>query len=89
MTRMGRFVAIAAAAAGLAASGAGTSSAECIQAGGIGTGVTTDIATFMANKALANSIENWGGKPAGKASLKCESSAVVVTNCTASQRACK
>jgi hypothetical protein len=76
-------------AAVIFAATAGAASAECLKVSGLGTGLTPDIAQFMANKALKDSIANRGLKSAGKSSMSCNSSMVVVTNCTAAQRACK
>ena len=64
-------------------------SAECLKVSGLGTGVTEGIAHFMANKALKDSIAKRGLKSAGSQSMSCDASMVVVTNCTAQQRACK
>lgn len=64
-------------------------SAECLKVSGLGTGVTEGIAQFMAAKALKDSIANRGLKSAGDQSMSCTANLLVVTNCTASQRACK
>jgi hypothetical protein len=64
-------------------------SADCFKVSGLGTGVTDPVAQFMANKALKDSIANRGLKASGAQSMTCDSSAIVVTNCTAQQRACK
>ncbi|MEQ1578620.1 MAG: hypothetical protein ABL894_13325 [Hyphomicrobium sp.] len=67
----------------------GTASAECFKVSGKGTGVTEGIAQFMANKALNDSIAKRGLQASGSQSMACDASMVVVTNCTAQQRACK
>jgi hypothetical protein len=64
-------------------------SAECLKVSGLGTGVTEGIAQFMAAKALKDSIANRGLRSAGSQAMSCNASMVVVTNCTAVQRACK
>lgn len=71
------------------ASFGGAASAECMKVSGLGTGVTEGIAQFMAGKALKNAIAKRGLKSAGNQSMACDASLVVVTNCTAQQRACK
>jgi len=50
--------------------------------------VTQDLAKFMANAALKNSISGMGAKPAGQISMNC-SGTVGMTSCKAFQRACK
>lgn len=76
------------AAALISLSGA-AASAECLKVSGLGTGVTEGIAQFMAAKALKDSIANRGLSAAGKQSMACTANMVVITNCTAAQRACK
>jgi len=68
---------------------AGGASAECFKVSGLGTGATESIAQFMAAKALKDSIANRGLKSAGTQTMTCDTSLVVVSNCTAVQRACK
>lgn len=60
----------------------------CFLAGGEATMVTEDLAKFMANAALNNSIKGAGAKAAGAAKMTCKSAAVG-THCLAQQRACK
>jgi hypothetical protein len=67
----------------------GAASAECYKVSGLGTGATEGIAQFMAAKALKDSISNRGLRVAGSQSMACTANMVIVTNCTASQRACK
>lgn len=67
----------------------GAASAECYKISGLGTGATEGIAQFMAAKALKDSIANRGLSAAGKQSMACTANMVVITNCTAAQRACK
>ncbi len=68
---------------------AGAASAECMKVSGLGTGVTEGIAQFMAAKALKDSIAKRELASSGAQSMSCDASMVVVTNCTATQRACK
>jgi hypothetical protein len=75
----------------LAIAGAATwSSAEagCRRAGGVATMVTYDLAVFMANAALKNSISDHGERPAGPVQLKCTDD-TLTTTCTARRQACK
>ncbi|MGD9804484.1 MAG: hypothetical protein AB7E80_13890 [Hyphomicrobiaceae bacterium] len=62
--------------------------AGCVLAGGEATMITSDLAKFMANAALKNSIAGMGAKPAGKIKMTCKDS-VASTHCIARQRACK
>ena len=66
------------------------SSAEagCRRAGGVATMVTYDLAVFMANAALKNSIADHGERPAGPVKLKCTDD-TLTTTCTARRQACK
>ena len=61
---------------------------KCVLAGGEGNGITPDVAKFMANAALNNSMTAAGLKPAGAVSYDCTYT-LVVSTCTAKQRACK
>ena len=61
---------------------------SCVRAGGEATMVTQDLAKFMANAALKNSISGMGAKPAGQITMNC-SGTVGMTSCKAFQRACK
>lgn len=69
--------------------GAGTAAAagKCVKAGGQADMVTEDLARFMANAALQNSIKGMGAKPVGPVSMKCGPG--VPVNCKATQKACK
>jgi len=64
--------------------------AQCMRAGGWGTGVLEPVASFMAQAALKNQAKAWGGDAVkvGKISEKCEWKAVSF-ECTAQARACK
>ncbi len=62
--------------------------AKCVMAGGTATGLTQDIAKTMATNALNQSIGSYGGKAAGKVAMKCDAN-MVMSTCTAKQRACK
>lgn len=60
----------------------------CVRAGGEATMVTADLAKFMANAALENSIKAKGLKAAGPVKMTCKAPAPL-TYCLAEQRACK
>lgn len=63
---------------------------QCIKAGGVGNGVTTDIAKFMAEAATKNQAKAWGGDSVKISNLatKCGDT-FPVYQCTASAKACK
>lgn len=69
--------------------GAGPAAAagKCVKAGGQADMVTEDLARFMANAALQNSIKGMGAKPVGPVAMKCGPG--VPVNCKATQKACK
>jgi hypothetical protein len=50
--------------------------------------VTKDLAIFMANAALKNSIADHGERPSGAVQLKCTDD-TLTTTCTARRMACK
>jgi hypothetical protein len=77
--------------AGLSLAGIGeAAAAQCIKAGGWGTGVLEGFASFMAEAAMKNSAKAWGGDAVkiGKVDEKCEWKTVAF-ECTARARACK
>ena len=61
---------------------------SCVMAGGEATMVTADLARFMANAALNNSMKDKGLKPTGAVKMKCNDPNPL-TYCIATQRACK
>ena len=61
--------------------------ATCAQYGGDATMITEDLAKFMANAALGNSIKAAGATASGAVKMTCASSGLVT--CQARQRACK
>jgi hypothetical protein len=87
---MTRFVAVALIAGLSLAPVGGAAAAQCIRAGGWGTGVMESCATFMADAAMKNQAKAWGGASVkiGKVSRKCEWKARAF-ECTAFARACK
>jgi hypothetical protein len=88
-TKPAAIVAVAALAATAIASGAlAQKKGNCVLAGGEATMVTEDLARFMANAALKNSISGMGAKAAGQAKVTCKGAALG-TYCIARQRACK
>ena len=60
---------------------------KCVRAGGEGSNLLPDVAKFMANAALKNSIAAHGWKPAGKIKQTCKSNGIMTT-CVSRQRAC-
>ncbi|HEX5957893.1 MAG TPA: hypothetical protein VFY92_04460 [Hyphomicrobiaceae bacterium] len=89
---MKRFVPVALVAAGLCFASVGNASAatKCIRAGGWGTGVMENFASFMAKAAMKNSAKAWGGDTVKitKVTEKCEWKTLAY-ECTAYARACK
>ena len=81
----GGFVAAGLAVA-MAASGA--TAGPCYNAGGSATMVTTDLAKFMAEAALKNSIAGHGWKASGPIKMECKDDGLT-TSCTARRLACK
>jgi len=75
------------AAAGLAMAST-EASARCVMAGGQATMVTLDLAKYMANAALKNSIKAHGWTAHGAVKVKCDASSVGLPHCLARQRAC-
>jgi hypothetical protein len=87
---MNRFVPIALAGAlGLASIG-NAAAAQCIRAGGWGTGVMQNFASFMAQAAMKNQAKAWGGDSVkiGKTDETCAWKTLAF-ECTARARACK
>jgi hypothetical protein len=86
---MKRFVSVAL-VAGLSLATIGSAAAECIRAGGWGTGVMESFASFMSNAAMKNQAKAWGGESVKitKVSQKCEWKALAF-QCTTFARACK
>lgn len=82
-------VALSLAVAAFAAATISNAEAGCRRAGGVATMVTKDLAVFMANAALKNSISDHGERPAGPVQLKCTDDTLVTTTCTARRMACK
>lgn len=63
-------------------------SSHCVRAGGEATMITEDLAKFMAQAALKNSIAGMGAKPVGPINLKCTTGSGL-PYCIARQKACK
>lgn len=61
---------------------------SCVLAGGEATMVTKDMAVFMANAALNNSMKAKGLTAVGKAKVTCKDPSPL-TYCLAQQKACK
>jgi hypothetical protein len=62
--------------------------AGCRLAGGEATMITKDLAVFMANAALKNSIADHGERPKGAVALSCKDD-TFTTTCHARRQACK
>ena len=90
MTILGRVVLPAAVAGAILMIGSPAHAASCIKAGGWGTGVLENFASFMAEAAMKNQAKAWGGDAVkiGKVSKACEWKTVGY-ECTAHARACK
>jgi hypothetical protein len=78
----------AALAASLALAISSAAQADCKLYGGIGNGLTEDLAKFMADAAVKNIIENKGLKPTGEIKHTCKS-ATLGSECTARQQGCR
>lgn len=61
---------------------------SCVLAGGEATMATIDLAKFMANAALENSIKGKGMTASGPVKMKCNDPSPL-TYCIARQKACK
>ncbi|MGL4398041.1 MAG: hypothetical protein ACRCS9_16010 [Hyphomicrobium sp.] len=90
---MKTFLVIAATAAGMMAASAGAMAGheaghgKCVMAGGEATMVTEDLAKFMAEAALKNSMKAHGWTPSGSVQMKCDSPNGL-PHCMARQKAC-
>jgi hypothetical protein len=62
---------------------------QCFAAAGDGTAITGDLARTNAKQALDNVIAKQKGKAVGKVKYDCTTTAAIVSNCRASQRACR
>ena len=72
----------------LGAMAATSAEAGCRFAGGEATMITKDLAVFMANAALKNSIADHGERAKGAVSLSCKDD-TFTTTCHARRQACK
>jgi hypothetical protein len=79
---------LALAAMGVSGLATGSAHAECKNLAAVGTGLTQDIAKFMADAGLKNIREDRGYKPGGAVSYKCTPGAIAI-DCSARQRVCK
>ena len=62
--------------------------AGCVIAGGQATMVTLDLAQYMANAALKNSINAHGWRARGAVRTRCDTSSVGLPHCVSRQKAC-
>jgi hypothetical protein len=67
---------------------AGAAEAKCVMAGGEATMVTEDLAKFMAEAALKNSIAAHNWKAAGPITMKCDAPNGL-PHCKATRKACE
>ena len=91
MSSFNRIAAVGALAAGIALSANAAmaqAKGKCVLAGGTATMITEDLAKFMAEAALKNSISGMGATASGKIAMTCKPE-TGLSNCTARQRACK
>jgi hypothetical protein len=88
MNHFARATALCTLAAALAAHTSAAHAKSCVMAGGTATMITEDLAKFMAEAALKNSISGMSAKAEGKMSMSCKAE-TGLTNCTAKQKACK
>ncbi len=89
MFRIAKLTTILVAAAGVASLSTGAMAAgSCVMAGGEATMLTSDLAKFMANAALKNSISGKGLKASGEVKMTCKDG-VANVYCIAKQKACK
>ena len=90
MRRLTGIAALCAVAAGVAMTTAPSiaDAKSCVLAGGTATMITEDLAKFMAEAALKNSISGMGANRVGTVAMTCKPE-TGLTNCTARQRACK
>jgi hypothetical protein len=85
---MVRGLVLAAAVFALSAPVSAAAKKSCVLAGGDATMITEDLAKFMANAALGNSIKGMGATAAGDVKMPC-TGPNPLTTCQARQRACK
>ena len=83
---LARFASVALVATAMVAPSANAKT--CVLAGGEATMVTKDLADFMANAALKNSMKDKGLTPQGAVKLTCNAPSPL-TYCLAQQKACK
>lgn len=91
MSRIAKLTTMIAAAAGVAAlstAAVAQKAGSCVMAGGEATMITSDLAKFMANAALKNSISGKGLKASGEVKMTCKDG-VASVYCIAKQKACK
>ncbi|MEQ1671304.1 MAG: hypothetical protein ABL893_10635 [Hyphomicrobium sp.] len=79
---------LAVAATALVAVTTGAHAGKCVTAGGEATMVTQDLAKFMANAALKNSIAAHNWKASGPVKVKCDTGTIGLAHCSARQKAC-
>jgi hypothetical protein len=88
MTSHLKLAMLALAAMGVSGLATGSAHAECKNFAAIGTGITQDLAKFMADHGLQNVAADKGYTLSGTISYKCVNGLVGI-DCHAHQRACK
>lgn len=83
-----RTLATAAIAAATLSLGIAPANAKCMGVGGQGTAITNELATINAKDSLALALAASGAKAKGKVKVSCKYD-MVVSTCTARQKACK
>lgn len=81
-------LAIAAFAVATLSLGIAPASAKCMNVGGQGTAITNELATINAKDSLGLALAASGAKAKGKVKVSCKYD-MVVSTCTARQKACK
>jgi hypothetical protein len=82
------FVGLSLAVALVGATAMSSAEAGCRRAGGEATMITKDLAVFMAEAALKNSIADHGERPKGPVQLSCKDD-TFTTTCHARRQACR
>ncbi len=86
MQELLRFAVVACALSGLVA--AAEAQGRCSRVSAQGDGLTRELATEIAKVNLGFGIAVKGSKAAGPVSVRCAPGVLMLTSCTASQRAC-
>jgi hypothetical protein len=89
IARVGLWIGVfAAVVAGVSLAASAQKASKCVMAGGEANMITEDLAKFMANAALKNSISGMGATGVGEVKMTCKTQFPTVY-CLAKQKACK